>query len=271
LNPSDSVADWVLDMVPEMGAGWCPPGMLGVGIGGSATNDGGFGVARALGWSFLDGAGREIVRWLDLTKLASLRPPAGPRLFDDLTVAVDVQNPLLGLRGCTRVYGPQKGLSSEDFRLAERALARLAAVVKSQFHRDYAANPGAGAAGGLGFGLVSFAGAKLCPGFELFAHHARLKDRIRSADMIVTGEGAMDESTMMGKGVGQIAAMCRKLNKPCIGLAGQVKTRSGIQSTFVQAHGMTELTSEECAKKEPAFWLEKLAAKVALSQTGACG
>ena len=142
-----------------------------MGIGGSATNDGGFGLARALGWEFLDRDGRMIERWTDWT--AGTHPrPAAPPVVHPVLVATDVQNPLLGPRGATRVYGPQKGLRPQDFALAERCLGRLAQVVQRQFGRDFARVPGAGAAGGLGFGLLAFLGAELKPGFELFARQA---------------------------------------------------------------------------------------------------
>ncbi len=103
-----------------------------IGIGGSATNDGGFGLARAVGWEFLDAAGRTIETWTQLHRLAALRPPRRKRWFRELIVAVDVQNPLLGTRGCTHVFGPQKGIAQKDFKLAERCLRRLSAVAAEQ-------------------------------------------------------------------------------------------------------------------------------------------
>ncbi len=137
-----------------------------MGIGGSATNDGGFGLARALGWEFLDRKGELIERWTGLQQLERIRAPRRRRWFSEFVVATDVQNRLLGQRGATRVYGPQKGLRPQDFTLAERCLGRLARVVKTQFGRDFAREPGTGAAGGLGFGLLAFLGAELRPGFE---------------------------------------------------------------------------------------------------------
>src|SRR5204863_1835533 len=101
-----------------------------------------------------------------------IRAPRRRRWFKELAVAVDVQNPLLGPRGATRVYGPQKGLRRNDFALAERCLRRLARTYKNQFGRDFAREPGAGAAGGLGFGLLAFLGARLESGFDLFARYA---------------------------------------------------------------------------------------------------
>jgi glycerate kinase len=234
-----------------------------IGIGGSATNDGGFGLARALGWEFLDAEGNSIETWTQLYRLASLRPPSRKRWFRELIVAVDVQNPLLGARGCTRVYGPQKGLAQKDFKLAERCLDQLATVATRQLKLDCAEEPGAGAAGGLGFGLLCFLGARLQPGFELFARYAHLERQLRGADVVITGEGAIDRSTFMGKGVGQIARECRRLKIPCLGLAGVINGRSGAGKHFTQAHGLTELTAMKNARANPEMWLERLAAQVA--------
>ena len=234
-----------------------------IGIGGSATNDGGFGVARALGWEFLDGAGKPITRWTELHALARVCAPRRPRRFVELTVAVDVQNRLLGARGCTRIYGPQKGLAEEDFPRAERCLRRLALVAKRPLRTDYASEPGAGAAGGLGFGLLCFAGARLRPGFDMFARQADLERRLRAADLVITGEGAIDASTMMGKGVGELAARCRKLKIPCVGLAGAVTGSDRNKKYFAGLYGLTELTSAKNAKARAGFWLERLAERVA--------
>ena len=234
-----------------------------LGIGGSATNDGGFGLARALGWEFLDAKNRPIEQWTRLGGLARIRGPRRRRWFRTLTVAVDVQNPLLGLRGASRVYGPQKGLRPRDFARAESCLRRLAAIVEQDWGLDLARVPGAGAAGGLGFGLPAFAGAKLTPGFELFARTARLDGRVRRADLVVTGEGAIDRSTLMGKGVSQVAERCRKNQVPCIGLAGALAvSRAGLR-IFAQAHALTDLTSVEEAKGRPELWLRRLARRVA--------
>lgn len=234
-----------------------------IGIGGSATNDGGFGVARALGWEFLDRRGRELTRWTELSALAKIRAPKRRRWFKETIVAVDVQNPLLGKHGCTRIYGPQKGLRRKDFPAAEKNLRRLAAVTAKQLRRNYAVEPGAGAAGGLGIGLRAFAGAKLRRGFELVASQTKLARRIRAADVVISGEGAIDDSTLMGKGVGQLARLCVKLKTPCIGLAGAVVTRAGHKKIFAATRGLTELTSVENAKRKPAVWLERLATQVA--------
>jgi len=176
---------------------------------------------------------------------------------------VDVQNPLLGRHGASRIYGPQKGLRPTDFARAERCLGRLARVVRQQFGRDFAKEPGAGAAGGLGFGLLAFLGAKLEPGFALFARFSCLEERLRAADLVITGEGAIDPSSFMGKGTGQIAQRCRQLRIPCIGLAGVVPCPAKARRHFTQTHALTDLASVHQAKAQPARWLERLAQQVA--------
>ncbi len=234
-----------------------------VGVGGSATNDGGFGMARALGWGFFDSRGGKIVRWTELRNLAQVRPPPETRLFEELTVAVDVENPLLGPRGCSRIYGPQKGLHPDDLDFAERCLEQLVAVLKSELHLDHSCEPGTGAAGGLGFGLRSFLGAAISPGFDLFAGQARLHDRIRQADLVISAEGAIDQQTLMGKGVGQIANLCCGLNVRCIALAGVIEAPDAAAKSFYKAAALVDLTSAVEAMKNAAHWLEELALKVA--------
>ena len=247
-----------------------------IGIGGSATNDGGFGLGRALGWEFLDRDGNLIEQWTGLPALARVRAPGRRRWFDELIVAVDVQNPLLGVRGATRIYGPQKGLKSPELEIAERNLRRLAQVVArerfgapalagpNRLQAKLQTHPGSGAAGGLGFGLLAFLGARAEPGFDLFARCANLDERLRSADLVITGEGRLDESTLMGKGVGQIAKRCRELKIPCIALAGMVSERDKVQRAFTRVHALAEISTLAKAKAKPILWLERLAESAAL-------
>ena len=237
-----------------------------MGLGGSATNDGGFGLARALGWEFFDGGGKPITHWTKLHSLAEVCPPRETRWFAEWIAAVDAENPLLGPRGCTRVYGPQKGLV--DFSRAEACLGRLATVLRRQLRRDCASRPGAGAAGGLGFGLASFFGARLRPGFELFARQVKLNRRLRTADLVITGEGAMDESTFMGKGVGEIARLCAALKVPCLCITGEKPARDRWKKNFAGTFSLTDLTSLGQAKRKPAYWLERVAEQASRSWQG---
>jgi glycerate kinase len=233
-----------------------------IGVGGSATNDGGFGLARALGWTFLGHYGEELEEWWQLGELSEIRAPSAS-LKSDLIVAVDVRNPMLGAAGCSRVYGPQKGLHPQDFALSEKSLARLAAVLKEQHGIGGANVPGAGAAGGLGFGLKAFAGAKIESGFDLFARYASLEKRIRAADLVITGEGAMDKQTQMGKGTGEIARLCACYGVPCIGLAGTVEKSVQHSKLFAHARALTERAGLRRAKSEAAVCLRELSAEMA--------
>lgn len=235
-----------------------------VGVGGSATNDAGLGLARALGWDFFNVQGGRIERWTELHALEEVRPPERTRWFEEMIVAVDVRNPLLGASGCTRVYGPQKGLRPEEFDFAERCLGRLAGVTAREFHCDPAAVPGAGAAGGLGFGLAAFAGGKFEPGFEVFSRFAQLTKRLHGAHLVITGEGAIDAQTFMGKGVGELALLCRQAGVPCLGIGGVVADREKSRELFHKICALTpDLAGSPEAQAKAAHWLELAAASAA--------
>lgn len=242
------------------------PDACWVGIGGSATNDAGFGLARALGWKFLDRAGDHLTRWTDLDRLDRIRPPRARLNLGQLTVAVDVRNRLLGRDGATRIYGPQKGIRPQDVSVAERCFRRLVRRVNDGLGLSFQPSrvAGSGAAGGLGFGLVAFAGARVKSGFELFARAVRLPDQIRRTDLVITGEGAIDLTTVrMGKGVGQVARLCAARGKPCIGLAGRSEVglaAGGFRD--VQAI-VPALAKAEDAMRRPAYWLTRLASCIA--------
>lgn len=233
-----------------------------IGIGGSATNDGGFGLARSLGWRFWSRDGLPIERWTGLHKLSRISRPARTQWFKELIVAVDVQNPLLGRRGATRVYGPQKGLRHQEFAVAEKNLRKLADAF-NRHKRGLHTDSGAGAAGGLGFGMMAFLGAHAESGFHLFARLANLNQRLRAADLVVTGEGCIDKSTFMGKGVGELARWCGKSKVPYIILAGEVFGLVPRHLKPPKTRTLTELTAVEAAKRDADAWLERLAAHVA--------
>jgi glycerate kinase len=248
----------LLKTVATQGASRCL-----VGVGGSATNDAGFGMARALGWIFLNRQGEKIERWTELHQLSQIHRPEPAASFGELVVAVDVQNPLLGPEGCTRIYGPQKGLRPDDFDFAERCLEQLVDVLQKQMRIGVANEPGSGAAGGLGFGLCSFAGARLSAGFELFAEQSRLRERLKNAELVITAEGAIDRQTLMGKGVGQIARLAKELGVDCIGMAGVIEERNEAEKHFRVTCALTDLTNPEEAMQNAAVWLDRLATHTA--------
>ena len=233
-----------------------------LGIGGSATNDGGFGFARALGWRFLNARGEHIEQWTQLHTLKKLRRPISGKL-PKIVVAVDVQNPLLGKRGATRIYGPQKGLRTDDFASAEKNLRRLASTVKQQLELDVAQTPGAGAAGGLGYGLAIFARGELRPGFDLLARTTHLASNLHECDLVITGEGSLDASTLMGKGAGSLAELCQTRKIPVIGLAGIIHNSPKLRALFAKTGALTHLTTTDHARKNAAHWLEVLAEQTA--------
>jgi glycerate kinase len=202
-----------------------------IGIGGSATNDAGIGMAAALGFNFLDADGETFLPIMQHgDRLAKIAPPDPVVEFPEILVACDVNNPLLGPHGCTRVYGPQKGV--RDFAYFESRLERLADIVKLDLGVDHRDVPGAGAAGGLGFGLMSFCGAKLTSGFDLIADLVHLRDRIAAADLVITGEGRLDAQTLHGKGPMGVADMARALGKPVAAFAGAIEAEDQLRTRF---------------------------------------
>ncbi len=196
-----------------------------LGIGGSATNDGGSGMALALGYRFYDSAGNPLTELPeDLDRLTRIEAP-DTSLFPKITVACDVTNPLLGPRGCTAVYGPQKGITPETFSLHENRLARLVAAAGER-GKAAADTPGAGAAGGLGFGAMIFLEATLVPGFDLVAARIGLADAVFWADLVLTGEGRLDHQSLEGKGPGGVVALARAAGKSTAAFCGSLENHA---------------------------------------------
>jgi glycerate kinase len=196
-----------------------------VGIGGSATNDGGAGMAQALGVKLLDEAGREVGRGGGSLKRLARIDMSGmdPRIAGvEVTVACDVTNPLTGPDGASAVYGPQKGATPDTVEELDRALSHYADIILRQLGVDIAHVEGAGAAGGLGAGLIAFLRATLRPGVDIVIEATRLADRIAGADLVVTGEGRLDSQTRMGKTPMGVAKVAKEYGIPVIGVAGQV-------------------------------------------------
>lgn len=194
-----------------------------VALGGSATNDGGLGMAQALGWKFLDAAWGEVTpRPENFTQIRHLVPPSR---HPDCTIRAlcDVENPLLGSLGATRVYGTQKGATPEMMEILEKALLHVADLCREQLQRDHRDLPGAGATGGLAFGLVTFCGATLEPGFATVAELLGLKAKIVEAGLVVTGEGKLDAQSAHGKGPLELARRAKQAGKPVIAFAGHVE------------------------------------------------
>ena len=235
-------------------------------LGGSATNDGGVGMAAALGGRFLDGNGHPIAdggeALLDVARI-----DVGPVLTMLRTVDVvgvtDVDNSLCGPSGASATYGPQKGASPEDVILLDRALRHLAAVADRDLGVDRSHEPGAGAAGGLGFGLVAFAGARLRPGVEVVMEAVGFEESLRTADLVITGEGSLDEQSLRGKVPAGVLGAARVAGVPVAIACGVASVwpegavvrslvdRVGRGSALADARRSLELVAQELAEEFP--------------------
>jgi glycerate kinase len=193
------------------------------GIGGSATTDGGAGMAQALGYHLLDASGDELARGgAALSRLARIEGSGFERGWAsvDITVACDVTNPLTGPGGASRVYGPQKGADQQAVEELEQGLAHLAEVIERDLGKRVAEVPGAGAAGGTGAGLMAFLDARLVPGAPLVVQAAGLDAALAGADLVITGEGRVDSQTASGKAPGEVAKRALAAGVPVLLLAG---------------------------------------------------
>ena len=231
-----------------------------IGLGGSATNDGGSGMARPLGFRFDYehppspgfGAASEQQKEkdrgcvTDLVNLSRIEKPQDLSL-PKIIAAVDVQNPLLGENGATRVFGPQKGATKNALNLLERALTRLADVVAEEFDFDYREKPGAGAAGGLGFGLMSFCGATIRPGFDVVAEAIGFESKMNGVDVVITGEGSLDRQTLEGKTPAGVARLARKLGKKVFAIAGRYDGNQQVRELFDEVY---QLARSDMSEKE---------------------
>jgi glycerate kinase len=199
-----------------------------VGLGGSATNDAGAGMAAALSWRFLGADGGEVDPIpANFPKIARILPPATP-LEVNVRGLCDVRNPLLGPEGATRVYGPQKGATPEIADQLERALGHIADICARDLEQDFRTVPGSGAAGGLGFGLLTFGEAEIVSGFDAVDDLLGLQTQIAAADLVLTGEGRIDSQSLQGKGPAEIARLAREHGKPVIAFAGASEVADGV-------------------------------------------
>jgi len=238
-----------------------------LGLGGSATNDAGAGMAQALGAKLLDIRGNEL-------------PPGGAALahlqhidiagFDprlksiEITVACDVDNVLCGPSGASFVYGPQKGASPEDVALLDKALDNYATVIERDLGRDIRNIPGSGAAGGLGAGLLAFTNARMKPGIELVLDTLHFDALLDDASLVITGEGYLDSQTLHGKAPLGVARRAAKKNVACVAIAGDVDSgaQNELKQHFLALESLRAFAgSLERAKAEAAAMLEALAAQ----------
>ena len=227
-----------------------------LGVGGSATNDLGLGALAALGLDFLTDSGRKIAspipaRWRDITRITGRLAPDLP----PIRIACDVTNPLLGPRGAAATYGPQKGLRPEDLARLDHEAARLALMLcahcgQSDALMDF---PGAGAAGGISFGFMAAAGARLLPGFDLVAAWLNLEHRLAVADLVITGEGRFDDSSLQGKGPGAVASRALALGKKVHVFAGRATATHPPANLAVHSITPAGVSLEQALREAPQF------------------
>jgi glycerate kinase len=235
-------------------------------IGGSATNDGGAGMAQAVGIRLLDERGKDLrpggAALLELARIdmRGMDPAVASATF---MVATDVDNPLVGASGASAVYGPQKGASPSDVALLDRALAHFAAVVYRDLGVDIRDVPGAGAAGGLGAGLMAFLGARLRPGVDVVMEAVRLPERMQRADLAVTGEGTFDRQSLHGKAPAGVLRVAEEHRVPAIVLCGQCE----VEPPNARAFALADRFGVEGAMERTGPLLEELAAEVAAGVT----
>ena len=197
-----------------------------IGVGGSASNDGGAGMAAALGAQLFDDAGRSLppggaaLAQLARIDISALDPRLASTKFE---VLCDVQNPLIGPDGASAVYGPQKGADAAAVAELDRALANYAGIVERDLGLSIAALPGGGAAGGLAAGLAAFCGARLVSGFNAVADAIGLAERVAQADLVLTGEGRLDTQSAWGKSVAGVARLAQTAGKPCAAICGLIE------------------------------------------------
>lgn len=197
-----------------------------VGIGGSATNDGGVGMLQALGFSFLDKNGNEIPYGaIGLSLLDKIsKNNALPELSEcEFTVACDVENPLCGEKGCSHIFAPQKGATPEMIEKMDADMKNYARITKQTFPNADENAKGAGAAGGLGFALLSYLNAEMKSGISLVIEETGLEEKVKDADLVITGEGRLDSQSVMGKAPIGVARIAKKYGKRVIAFAGAVK------------------------------------------------
>ena len=232
-----------------------------LGVGGTATNDGGAGAAQTLGLRLLDAAGEPLPPGaIHLTRLARVERVGWPAPID-LRIAVDVRNPLLGVGGATAVYGAQKGVQDWQAPALEAALARWADRLREDLGLDVTPMPGSGAGGGLACGLLAaIPSARIEPGAALVAEVVGLRARVEACDLVVTGEGTLDAQTAYGKAVAHVAAVAQDAGRPCLAVAGQIEARP---ASIVDAEAATQdRAAREATRHDPAPAVEAAAGRL---------
>jgi glycerate kinase len=238
-----------------------------VGLGGSATNDGGAGMAQALGFRLLDSDGNDLPPGgAELSRLTRIDSAGAHGAIADTVVlaATDVTNPLCGPNGASAVYGPQKGADREAVRELDAALQRFAAIVRRYLGREVLDLPGAGAAGGLGAGLMAFLGARVRSGAEVVGEAARIRERVEAADVVITGEGRLDGQSAFGKTTSYVARLAGQAGRPVIALPGALGPGSErVVTLFNVVEPLTDGSATPAAREARTLLMEAAANSVA--------
>ena len=248
LNPLDATTFGVGEVIKHAIGKGCRRFI--VGIGGSATNDGGVGMLQALGYGFLDKSGKQIP--FGAKGLKDLETITDEYVIPELKecefkVACDVTNPLCGTEGCSAVYGPQKGATPSMIMDMDKWMSYYAAIAREKYPNTDPKYPGTGAAGGMGFAFLTFTNAKLQSGIKIVLEETKLEEYIKDADIVITGEGMLDFQTAMGKAPIGVAKLAKKYNKTVIAFAGGVTkeaiecNKNGIDAFFPIVRGVTTL------------------------------
>ena len=269
LNPwcatSFGVGEMIRDAVQKGGRNFI------IGIGGSATTDGGVGMLQALGFKFYNAQKRQISEGIkELDQIAEIDCSQAMAELEDCTfrIACDVKNPLYGKNGAVYVYGPQKGIKESEKELLDVKMRHYAEMTKACLRKDHSMTEGAGAAGGMGYAFISYIpNAVLSPGIEIIMEAVQLEEAVSKADIVITGEGRMDSQTAMGKVPAGVARLAKKYGRPVIAFAGSVTddaglcNASGIDAFFPIVRGITtleEAMNPETAKKNMRLTAEQV-------------
>ncbi|WP_406944913.1 glycerate kinase [Halobacillus sp. SY10] len=245
-----------------------------VSLGGSATTDGGTGMLRALGYTFIDFDGKPIRQGENpLGNIRSIDDSGRLSDLDDcrITIASDVTNPFFGIDGAAHVYGPQKGATPEHVMELDEGLKDLAAIVEAKYGVDLQEIPGAGAAGGLGGALAGVLGAQMKPGFDIIAELTGLEGKIKDADVVLTGEGSLDAQSAHGKVPVSVGVMAKRFDKPVIAMAGKVDPtdfRPAIDAVYSIQRcpvSLEEAVDGEAASTNITFTVENIMRTIILS------
>ncbi len=256
-NPMNTTTYGVGEMIRDAIQRGCRKFIIG--IGGSATNDGGIGMLQALGYGFLDREGNQVP--FGAKGLAVLEKITDDKVISELSectfkIACDVNNPLCGENGCSAVFGPQKGATPSMVLEMDQWMEHYADLAKKKFSKADKTYKGAGAAGGLGFAFLTFTNAVLQPGIEIVLEETNLQDYVKKSDIVITGEGRLDAQTVMGKAPIGVAKLAKKHQKLVVAFSGSVTreavvcNEAGIDAFFPILRNI--LTLEEAMKKETA-------------------